>query len=152
MGRARWIVVALGVAALIGVVVALGSSGARDGLIDNNRLSSLVADGALLVDVRTPAEFATGHIPDAENIPMSGLEQAAAGWDRSEPIALYCATGSRSAEAATMLRNLGFTTVYDLGGGIVQWDGEIAGGSRVAEAASPSASGLPVMYEFYTDW
>ena len=60
MSRARWIVVALGVAALIGVVVALGSSGARDGLIDNNRLSSLVADGALLVDVRTAAEFEPG--------------------------------------------------------------------------------------------
>jgi rhodanese-related sulfurtransferase len=152
MNRAKWILLVLGALLIAGVVVVLGSSGGDGGLVDNAEMRSLIDDGVRLVDVRTAAEFESGHIPGAELVPLNALEAAAANWDPSEPIALYCATGSRSSQAAAVLRGLGFKTVYDLGGGIVQWDGEVLGGAAVAAAQEPAATGGPVMYEFYTDW
>ncbi len=152
MSRAKWIALALGLVVLVAATFTLGSSSASGGLVDSGELQELISDGVLLVDVRTVGEFEMGHIPGALNVPMSELAAAAASWETGEPIALYCATGSRSAEAATTLRSFGFEAVYDLGGGIVVWDGEIESGSAAVAAAEPAASGLPVMYEFYTDW
>lgn len=156
MNRSKWIIVAVVAAVAIGAVIALGSGGApAAGVIDNDQLRDLQADGVRVIDVRTAGEFAAGSIAGAENVPMSDIEAAAQGWDPAQPIVLYCATGSRSAEVASYLTSLGFTSVYDLGGGIVQWDGDMAGGAgstEVAASDTPSASGLPVMYEFYTDW
>lgn len=151
MNRAKWIVLGLAVLFVAGVAIVLSSSGGG-GLVDNAEMRSLIDDGVRLVDVRTASEFEAGHIPGAESVPLGVLEAAAANWDPAEPIALYCATGSRSSEAAAVLRGLGFKTVYDLGGGIVQWDGEVLGGDAVADASRPAATGGPVMYEFYTDW
>lgn len=152
MSRSTWIVLALALAVLLGVVAVLNSGGPAGGLVSSAEFESAISDGSLLVDVRTAAEFETGHIPGAINVPVNGIEAAAAAWDTGEPIALYCATGSRSADAASALRALGFETVYDLSGGIVAWEGEVDSGPAVAASTQPSASGLPVMYEFYTDW
>lgn len=152
MGRAKWVVLGLAVLLVVGVVIALDFSGDGGGLVDNAEMRMLIDDGVRLVDVRTVGEYEAGHIPEAENVPLGDLEATAAGWDPSAPIALYCATGSRSSQAAAVLRGLGFKTVYDLGGGIVQWDGEVLGGDAVADASRPPATGGPVMYEFYTDW
>lgn len=59
----------------------------------------------------------------------------------------------RSDTAAEILTSMGFERVYDLGGGIVQWDGALAGGSATTVAsADVETNGMPVMYEFYTDW
>ncbi|MGB4440736.1 MAG: rhodanese-like domain-containing protein [Coriobacteriia bacterium] len=152
MNRAKSIVLVLGALLIAGVVIALGSSGGDGGLVDNAEMRALMDDGVRLVDVRTAAEFEAGHLPGAELVPLNTFEAAAAGWDPSEPIVLYCATGSRSSQAAAVLRGLGFKTVYDLGGGIVQWDGEVLGGAAVAATPVPAAVGGAVMYEFYTDW
>jgi rhodanese-related sulfurtransferase len=152
MSRAKWIALALGLIVLVAAALVLGSGGASGGLVDSGELQGLIGDGVRLVDVRTAGEFEMGHIPGALNVPVSELAAAAASWDTAEPVALYCATGSRSAEAASTLRSLGFETVYDLGGGIAVWGGEIESGPAAVAAAEPSTSGLPVMYEFYTDW
>ncbi len=153
MKYSKWII--LGIAALfvVGVLVALNADGGSGGLVDSSELSALAAEGVRVVDVRTSGEFDLGHIPGAENVPLGALSDAAGGWDPQEPIAVYCATGSRSAEAAGQLRALGFKTVYDLGGGIAVWDGAIDSASApVVDEASPSVAGAPTMYEFYTDW
>lgn len=152
MNRAKWLTLALGALFIAGAVFVLGSSGGGGGLVDNAEMRALMNDGVRVVDVRTTGEFESGHIPGAEIVPLNELEAAAANWDPSEPIALYCATGSRSSQAAAVLRELGFKTVYDLGGGIVQWDGEVLGGAVVAAAPESAVTGGPVMYEFYTDW
>lgn len=152
MSRTTWIVLGVGLAIVLGVIAVLNSGGSSGGLVSSDEFQAAITDGALVVDVRTAAEFSSGHIPGALNVPVGEIESAAAGWDRSEPIALYCATGSRSAEAAAALRSLGFESVYDLSGGIIAWEGDIEGGAAVAEATQPSTSGLPIMYEFYTDW
>ena len=80
------------------------------------RARELVRDGAKLVDVRSPGEFAGGHVDGATNIPvqvLSGrLEELG---ERTRPVVLYCASGVRSASAARTLKSAGFTQVFDLG-------------------------------------
>lgn len=77
----------------------------------------LVEQGARLIDVRTPAEFSAGHIDGATNIPVDQLSgRLSALGDKSQPVVVYCRSGARSARAASMLRNAGYTNVYDLGG------------------------------------
>lgn len=74
----------------------------------------LVADGALLLDVRTPGEFADGHVQGALNVPVQVLESRIAELDPARPVVVYCRSGNRSATAARMLRDRGFT-VTDVG-------------------------------------
>lgn len=152
MSRLTWIVLGIAAAVVVGVIVVLNSGGGAGGLVNSSAFQAAIDDGARIVDVRTAAEFESGHIPGAINVPVNEVEGAAAGWDKTEAIALYCATGSRSADAAATLGALGFKTVYDLSGGIMAWEGEVDSGPAVAASPQPSASGLPVMYEFYTDW
>lgn len=156
MNRSKWIILGVVAVVLIGAVIALssgGRGGSSGGLVNGAELQTLIDEGTRVVDVRTPAEYESGHIPGALNVPVNEVAAAAAEWDTSEPIALYCATGSRSADAAATLRSLGFKTVYDLSGGMMVWEGDVEGGPAAAAAtAGPSATGLPVMYEFYTDW
>jgi rhodanese-related sulfurtransferase len=77
---------------------------------------ALVESGARLVDVRTPQEFAAGHIPGAVNIPVQELERRMSELEpKDEPIVVYCQSGSRSSYAARMLGNAGYSSVHDLG-------------------------------------
>jgi len=71
-----------------------------------------------VIDVRTPAEYATGHVDGAENLDVSAVtfEQQVKGLDRSEEYILYCQSGNRSAGAAETMADLGFTDVVDAGG------------------------------------
>jgi rhodanese-related sulfurtransferase len=87
---------------------------------------------AAIIDVREPAEYATGHIPGAINIPRGMLEfqidnhpllakAADAAAERSRPIVVYCQTGGRAALAAATLRELGYSNVESIKGGIRAW-------------------------------
>ncbi len=81
-----------------------------------------VAKAALVLDVRTPEEFAGGHLDKAENIPVDQVDTqidaiaAKVGGDKSKPIAVYCAAGGRAAKAKTALEKAGFTNVTNAGG------------------------------------
>jgi sulfur-carrier protein adenylyltransferase/sulfurtransferase len=81
------------------------------------------ADAPLLVDVREHDEWGDGHIPGAVHVPRghleSRIEQAVP--DRSQPVILYCAVGSRSAFAAKALEELGYEHVASLAGGFTDW-------------------------------
>jgi phage shock protein E len=74
----------------------------------------------LLLDVRTPEEFAGGHIPGSVNISLQTLAQRLDEIPRNQPVVIYCRVGNRSAEAAEILQTAGYREVYDLGG-IVGW-------------------------------
>lgn len=70
-----------------------------------------------LLDVRSPDEFATGHLRGALNVPVQELnERLAELGARDRPVAIYCRSGRRSAVATQLLRRAGFTSVTDLGG------------------------------------
>lgn len=74
--------------------------------------------GALLVDVRTPAEYAQGHLDDALNIPFDQIEERVAelGEDKDREIVVYCRSGRRSGIGEKTLRKLGFKNEFNAGG------------------------------------
>ena len=80
-------------------------------------------NGQQLIDVRTPREFNAGHIEGALNMDISnsGFKTMLAEMDKEKPVYLYCRSGRRSASAAKMLNKMGFSEVYDLKGGILNW-------------------------------
>ena len=82
--------------------------------VDAARAKKLVAEGARLVDVRSPDEYAAKHIEGAENAPVETADTRDLG-PKDSAIVLYCASGRRSARAAAALRARGYTRVYDLG-------------------------------------
>jgi rhodanese-related sulfurtransferase len=87
--------------------------------------------GTVVLDVRTPAEFAEGHLPGAVNIDVSAADFASrvAALDKNTPYAVYCRSGNRSAAALEVMKGQGFTGAYHLGGGITSW--QSAGGEVV---------------------
>ncbi len=81
--------------------------------------------GYQIVDVRTPEEYASGHIPNAICIPNEsiGKEPPAELSDKKQLLLIYCRSGRRSKEAANKLVELGYENVVDFGG-IIDWPGE----------------------------
>ena len=104
---------------VIGIVIALAVGYLllqRRGVVSSSDARRLVEAGARLVDVRTPQEFASGHIPGAVNIPVQDLGRRMTELDGKErPIVLYCRSGARSSTAARMLKSAGYAQVHDLG-------------------------------------
>jgi glyoxylase-like metal-dependent hydrolase (beta-lactamase superfamily II)/rhodanese-related sulfurtransferase len=79
-------------------------------------------DDIQLVDVRNPSETVQGTITGAHGIPLATLTGSLAALDRTAPVVLYCASGSRSHVAASVLREAGFKDVSDLLGGYAAWE------------------------------
>lgn len=87
--------------------------------------SKLDLPGAQIIDVRTDAEVAQGMIVNAEQMDVADWNQfkaSAKTLDPNKPVLVYCKSGGRSNRAATYLVENGFTEVYDLGGGITDWN------------------------------
>jgi glyoxylase-like metal-dependent hydrolase (beta-lactamase superfamily II)/rhodanese-related sulfurtransferase len=78
-------------------------------------------DGATVLDVREPWEFRIGHIPGARLIPLGELAARLEELDRRQPVAVVCASGSRSQSAAALLAQKGFAHVYNVAGGTDEW-------------------------------
>ena len=79
--------------------------------------------GTIVIDVRTPAEFAEGHLEGARNIDIEGTSFSSEieALDASASYAVYCRSGNRSATAGNMMVAAGITKVVDLYGGITAW-------------------------------
>ena len=79
-----------------------------------------------LVDVRTPKEFNKGFIENSINIDFSSptFKEEIRKLDTSKPIVVYCRSGRRSAISTNTLVKIGFTEIYDLKGGIINWKRE----------------------------
>ncbi len=83
------------------------------------------ADGAVLLDVRTPQEYREGHIPGSKNVPLQELGRVtavAAGKDT--PLFVYCHSGARSRQAVNELRRMGYLQVKNIGG-IAAYTGKV---------------------------
>ncbi|MDD6259574.1 MAG: rhodanese-like domain-containing protein [Clostridiales bacterium] len=85
--------------------------------------------GYIILDVRTPEEFAEKHIPNAINVPNEtiGTDEISALPDKDQLIMVYCRSGRRSKEAAEKLVKLGYTNIVEFGG-IIDWKGETVSG------------------------
>lgn len=80
----------------------------------------------IILDVRTPEEFASGHIKDAVNIPNETIfdKEPTELTDKSQLILIYCRSGRRSKEAAKKLAKIGYTNIKEFGG-IIDWKWDI---------------------------
>ncbi len=83
-------------------------------------------DGHLVVDVRTPEEYAAGHIPGAVCVPYEIITDAPPNAlpDKEQLLLVYCRSGRRSKQAAQKLAAMGYTRVYEFGG-IQEWTGPV---------------------------
>ncbi len=93
-------------------------------LITVEDMDSLLEMGKVqLVDVRTPDEYAEGHIEGALNINFNddNFKDLISKVDKSKPVAVYCGRGGRSGKCSAYMKKAGFTKVYDLDGGITEW-------------------------------
>lgn len=79
--------------------------------------------GARIIDVRSAVEFAEGHVPGVEHIPLNQIPTLDA--PKDAPLFLYCRSGARSARGCRALEKLGFTNVHNLGG-ILDYKGPLA--------------------------
>jgi phage shock protein E len=112
-----------GILILIGLLVAV-LAGAQQRLSSQELEKLLNLEEAILIDVRTADEFATGAIPGALNIPYDELAGNLPTTNRDEQIVVYCRSGRRSGIARKTLESLGFKNVLDFGG-IDRWEGEL---------------------------
>ena len=87
-------------------------------IISADEAKQLTSNGAILVDVRTPQEYESGHLDGAINIPYMDIHGIAGNYlkDKSAPVIVYCATGKRSTQAVKSLEYIGYENVYYLGG------------------------------------
>ncbi|PFG18704.1 rhodanese-like domain-containing protein [Serinibacter salmoneus] len=99
----------------LGAATLAGCAGSTDET--DPSAAAVVEDSTVVLDVRTPAEFADGHLEGALNIDVSGLDFDAqlAALDPAETYAVYCRSGNRSAQAAQLMAEAGFGEVIDLG-------------------------------------
>lgn len=83
------------------------------GKTDNTQLSEIIKEGAFLVDVRSPAEFASGSVKNAANIPLNRLNEQLAQFKDKKNIVVFCLSGGRSAQAKSILEQNGFQNVIN---------------------------------------
>lgn len=89
----------------------------RAGQVSPEEARQHLAHNALVLDVRSPEEFGSGHLDGAVNVPLASLSQGVTDLEipRDRPILAYCLSGTRSSMACRTLRAIGYTQVHNLG-------------------------------------
>jgi thioredoxin len=120
---------------------------------------------AQLIDVRTPGEYADGHLTNALNFDWNGaaFETQIKNLDKQKPVFVYCLSGGRSGSAAAKMRNEGFAAVYEMNGGIMKW--RAAALPETKNETSVESKGMSlndynkltqshkkVLIDFYAEW
>jgi len=102
---------------IIAPLVALGFMMKRTGQISIPEARKQLNEGALVIDVRSPAEFHSGHLPAALNLPLDEIESTLPQrvQDKNQVLLLHCQSGMRSGLALRKLKALGYTRVFNLG-------------------------------------
>ena len=121
--------------------------------------------GGVVLDVRTPGEFAQGHIANATNISWNDptFDGKINNIPKTTPIFIYCLSESRSMSAANFMRNNGYSNVYELMGGIMKWSTAnlpLTTDSSVKKVAGMDLASFKVLTKgdkivlvyFYADW
>ncbi|MEI6555232.1 MAG: thioredoxin domain-containing protein [Paludibacter sp.] len=122
---------------------------------------------AQLIDVRTPGEFAQGHITNAKNVDInsSDFQQRVVKLDKNKPVLLYCLSGGRSSNAMNVLSSMGFKEIYNLSGGMMRWRAANMPETTDNASSKPASVGMTmaqyqallnsnklVLVDFYADW
>ena len=112
--------------ALIGSILLLAGCSSSSSTIDLSvtEFSSKVAEaGVITLDVRTPGEYAEGHLEGARLIDFQSgnFENEISTLDKNATYAVYCRSGNRSGQAVKVMHDAGFHNVYNLNGGVIDW-------------------------------
>ncbi|MGB5396063.1 MAG: rhodanese-like domain-containing protein [Gammaproteobacteria bacterium] len=88
-----------------------------------NAIRIMNNDNALVLDVRTEAEYAKGHIKNSKNIPLAALQSRLSELEKhkNQPVLAYCSSGTISGRACRILLKSGFNNVHNIGGGVHGW-------------------------------
>jgi len=105
------------------LLVAAFAAQAGSGTVDVKQGASLQSQGALLIDLREPDEYAQGHAPGSTLIPLGQLQKRLLEFSarKDKPIALICRSGNRSGVAQKILEKAGFTRTVNVAGGMNAW-------------------------------
>ena len=83
------------------------------------------AAGAVLLDVRTPQEYREGHIPGSQNVPLQQLDKVEEVTENKDTVLyVFCHSGTRSRQAISLLKHMGYTNVHNIGG-IAAYSGKV---------------------------
>lgn len=93
----------------------------------------IYADRVEVIDVRTPEEYAQGHISGAVNMPLDTLEARLSELAQDQPYLLVCRSGSRSAQAQQLMEQHGFAKTYNMQGGVSAYPGPLVTGQGAGE-------------------
>jgi rhodanese-related sulfurtransferase len=127
---------AFGAGLVLFLVVGAGCGGGTTAVVDeiapDEAATFLEEPATVLLDIRTPDEFAAGYIDGAANIDFYAADFTAqlGALDTGATYVIYCRSGNRTTAALEIFRDLGFTEVHAIAGGIVAW--QAAGGALVA--------------------
>ncbi|MGV3664878.1 MAG: rhodanese-like domain-containing protein [Leptospira bouyouniensis] len=109
----RMILIAIVIVAVLFIIYQLRNASG----MNQSQLKEKIDSGALVVDVRTVAEFNVGHYPNARNIPIDEVSKRVDEFgDKNQTIIVYCASGGRSGSAKSYLESIGYKQVINAGG------------------------------------
>ncbi|MCR6095731.1 rhodanese-like domain-containing protein [Salipaludibacillus agaradhaerens] len=101
----------------------------KDGIkqIDKESLKDLLSKGdpkQIVLDVREPDEYVSGHIPGVPLIPMHSIPNLLDGFDKNKEYVFVCRSGNRSQNVSLFMKEQGFNNVMNYDGGMLAWDGD----------------------------
>jgi thioredoxin len=119
------------------------------------------SDNVQIIDVRTASEFAEQHLENATNVDFNNasFDTEIAKRDKSKPTFVYCLSGGRSASAVSKMKDLGFTEIYEMEGGIMKYNA-VGLVTKIAETTGMSMDDYQKLFEtektvvidFYAEW
>ena len=111
--------------AVLALTVIVSCVGQKGDVVSPKEFQAKISSSTTILDVRSDAEFKTGHLSNALNMDVNGsqFEAQSAQLDKSKPVLVYCKAGVRSNRAAQILRKMGYN-VIELNGGIDAWQSQ----------------------------
>ena len=105
------------------IVLLLCACESKYKVISTNEALELIDNGAKIIDVRTVEEYNDGHIKGAINIPLDEIDTI--NYSHEQALIVYCASGVRSLDAVKKLADMGYTNLYNLDGGLLNWGSDL---------------------------
>lgn len=108
------------------LLTSCSSGGSATDLESQDFASKVAEPGVIVLDVRTAAEFAEGHLENAINIDVEGgqFDSGIAQLDKTKTYAVYCRSGRRSGNAVEKMSSAGFASLFNLNAGIIDWQSQ----------------------------
>ena len=113
----------IAVFAAVLLLAGCSSSSSANNLSVDEFSAKAAEPGVITLDVRTPGEFAEGYIEGARLIDFQSgnFENEIATLDKNATYAVYCRSGNRSSQAVKVMQDAGFTNVFNMNGGVIDW-------------------------------